>query len=232
MTTQPPCPACGSNAFVVALSAGQFRCDVCESTFTGEAIETTVSAAPQVTVVPLNCPKCGADLDVPEGMQRVTCRYCNSRLQLVETGSVRSLTLLQAGLDRIEQHSQKAADGVAVLVQHNQGAHERWAAKMQKLTGQLQHHQSQRRKANLHMSLWIVVVIAAAVTALIFFLAAASEIDPKKSGTLSIIAAAAVLILIVAAVVGALIQSSVKSWDADIGQLKSEVDAWRHCEPV
>ena len=231
MTIQPPCPSCGSSAFVVALTEDQFRCDVCEEAFTGTAVDSQ-AANGNVVVVPLNCPNCGADLDVPEGVQRVTCRFCNSRLQLVETGSVRTLTLLQAGLERIEQHSQKAADGVAVLVQQHQGAHERWAAKMAKLNATLHQHQSSRRKARLHMNIWVLAGITAAFTALGFFLAAAGEIDPDRSGKWTGVASVAVLILLVAIFIGGMIQSSVKGWDADIEKLQRDIDAWRHREPV
>lgn len=65
---------------------------------------------------PLICPKCGADLDVPEGIEVLRCRYCGSKLQLRETGTVRALALIQDGIGKIAAHTEKSAVHLQELV--------------------------------------------------------------------------------------------------------------------
>lgn len=63
----------------------------------------------------LDCPHCGAPLDIPEGVTRLKCRYCASTLELRENESVRALVLLQAGLQRVESGIAEVASGVNEL---------------------------------------------------------------------------------------------------------------------
>lgn len=85
----------------------------------------------------LVCPHCGADLDVPDGVSILKCRFCGAKLQLKETGSVRALALIERGLAAIGDNTARAADGVERLHQHvaNRRAeeHSRWRAKLVRL---------------------------------------------------------------------------------------------------
>ena len=77
-----------------------------------------------VRVVPLVCPKCGADLDVPEEVSVFRCTYCGSKVQLVESSNVRGLKLLEEGVRQILEHSQTAASGVSALLQAREAERE------------------------------------------------------------------------------------------------------------
>src|SRR5690606_34409721 len=67
---------------------------------------------------PLICPNCGADIDVPEGATVMRCSYCSSKLQLKDSGSVRALVLMGEKLDKVVEHTQRTAEGVALIHQH------------------------------------------------------------------------------------------------------------------
>lgn len=67
-------------------------------------------------VAPLICPKCGADLDVPDGVEVFRCQYCGSKCQVKSSGSVRGLALLEAGVQKVAQHTERAANGIDELV--------------------------------------------------------------------------------------------------------------------
>jgi len=67
-------------------------------------------------VVPLICPKCGADLDVPDGVEVFRCQYCGSKCQVKASGSVRGLALLEAGVQKVALHAERAANGIDELV--------------------------------------------------------------------------------------------------------------------
>ena len=41
-------------------------------------------------VTALNCPKCGASLDVPEGVETLSCKFCGSRSVVHDTSSIRA----------------------------------------------------------------------------------------------------------------------------------------------
>lgn len=66
----------------------------------------------------LQCPKCGADLDLPEGVTRLKCKFCGSSLELRETASVRALALLQAGVDQINSGVEEIKGHVETVAQH------------------------------------------------------------------------------------------------------------------
>lgn len=68
------------------------------------------------SVEALICPQCGADLDVPEGIQTLRCRFCGTSLRLKESGSVRGLAIIEQKLDRIiesTERTEKKVDGLA-----------------------------------------------------------------------------------------------------------------------
>ncbi len=67
-------------------------------------------------IVPLICPKCGADLDVPDGVEVFRCQYCGSKCQVKSSGSVRGLALLEAGVQKVAVHAERAAIGIDELV--------------------------------------------------------------------------------------------------------------------
>ena len=89
------------------------------------------------TIESLVCPHCGADLDVPDGVSILKCRFCGSKLQLRETGSVRALALIERGLEAIGDNTAKAAAGIDNLLKHQQKlraeAHKKWLKKLREL---------------------------------------------------------------------------------------------------
>lgn len=97
---------------------------------------------------PLICPRCGADLDVPDGVEIFRCQYCGSKCQVKTSGSVRGLALLEAGMQKVVQHTERSADGIEQLVASAQSqelarkkAHANWQSKLAEL-------ESRRRSAN------------------------------------------------------------------------------------
>jgi len=66
-------------------------------------------------LVPLICPKCGADLDVPDGIEVFRCQYCGSKCQIKASGSIRGLALIQTGVQKVALHTERAAGGIAEL---------------------------------------------------------------------------------------------------------------------
>lgn len=62
-------------------------------------------------ILSLSCDKCGAPLDVPAKVRRVTCTYCNSRLEVRRTGGTAYTSLL----DSIDERTARIAEDVAAL---------------------------------------------------------------------------------------------------------------------
>jgi DNA-directed RNA polymerase subunit RPC12/RpoP/uncharacterized protein YjeT (DUF2065 family) len=90
--------------------------------------------------VPLICPKCGADLDVPDGVEIFRCQYCGSKCRVKSSGSVRGLALLEATITKVAQHTERTANGIDQLVAANsaarrakQQAREQWKRRMAEL---------------------------------------------------------------------------------------------------
>lgn len=94
------------------------------------------------TVMPLVCPQCGADLDVPEGVSILRCKFCGTKSKLKETDSVRALVLLGDKLDEISTNTSRAADGIDGLHQHA----ERTAEGVQQLNKNIKDSQQQAWK--------------------------------------------------------------------------------------
>lgn len=103
-------------------------------------------------VAPLICPKCGADLDVPDGVEVFRCQYRGSKCQVKSSGSVRGLALLEAGVQKVAQHTERAANGIDELVAAQksestarQQARYKWALRLHEL--EVEHRSAKLRKA-------------------------------------------------------------------------------------
>ena len=102
-------------------------------------------------IVPLICPKCGADLDVPDGVEVFRCQYCGSKCQVKSSGSVRGLALLEAGVQKVAEHTERAAVGIDKLVASAQAqelapkkAHANWQSRL----AELESHRSATKTAS------------------------------------------------------------------------------------
>jgi hypothetical protein len=62
-------------------------------------------------LTPVNCNHCGASLEIPQGARFVTCRYCNSQLQIHRTDSTVTTEVLQ----RIDQNTATMAQDLQVI---------------------------------------------------------------------------------------------------------------------
>ncbi|HUQ68404.1 MAG TPA: hypothetical protein VM165_02710 [Planctomycetaceae bacterium] len=62
------------------------------------------------------CGSCGANLDVPDGVQFVTCRHCGSALKVARTDSVAFTEVLQT----LKEQSARIADNTDVLRLQNE----------------------------------------------------------------------------------------------------------------
>jgi hypothetical protein len=62
-------------------------------------------------LIPVTCNHCGAALQVSDAARFVTCRYCNSQLEIKRTDSAVSTEVLQ----RIDQNTAAMADDLHVL---------------------------------------------------------------------------------------------------------------------
>jgi len=66
--------------------------------------------------VPVSCNHCGASLQVPEWARFVTCRYCNSQLEIKRTES----TITTEVLARIDQNTAAMAEDLHALRQESE----------------------------------------------------------------------------------------------------------------
>ena len=70
-------------------------------------------------VTALNCPKCGASLDVPEGVETLSCKFCGSRSVVHDTSSIRALQLMREDLPGVR-------NDVDSLVRSRQSLLDQW----------------------------------------------------------------------------------------------------------
>lgn len=93
----------------------------------------------------LACPNCSADLDVPDGVSILKCRYCGSKLQVRESANARGLALLERGVQQIVHNTGRTAEGVNNLVlmqqQHRAEAHQKWANTLEQLLAEVHGHE-------------------------------------------------------------------------------------------
>lgn len=68
----------------------------------------------------LSCPKCGASLDVPDGVEALSCKFCGSRSIVRETASIRALQLMREDLQGVRSD-------VESLVRSRQSQIDQWA---------------------------------------------------------------------------------------------------------
>ena len=95
------CPHCEAPN-TVETDEGVWQCEECGHEFSAAASEEPTDQDESMDSGPtaaeeLVCPKCGADLDVPDGVTVLKCRSCGSKLRLRETESVRALASMEGG---------------------------------------------------------------------------------------------------------------------------------------
>ncbi|MCC6149895.1 MAG: hypothetical protein IT461_06570 [Planctomycetes bacterium] len=54
---------------------------------------------------------------MPDGIEAFRCEYCGSKCQVKASGSVRGLALLEAGVQKVVQHTERSADYLEELVE-------------------------------------------------------------------------------------------------------------------
>ncbi|HET6249931.1 MAG TPA: hypothetical protein VFE47_19735 [Tepidisphaeraceae bacterium] len=69
-----------------------------------------------IQVLSITCDHCGAPLEVPPGTRFVTCRYCNSRLEIHQNGGAAYTEVLEA----IDERTQHIAEDVETIKLQNQ----------------------------------------------------------------------------------------------------------------
>jgi hypothetical protein len=177
----------------------------------------------------LECPHCGADLDVPDGVSILKCRYCGSKLQLRETGSVRALALIERGLTAIGDNTARTAEGVERL--HNLTANQRteafsrWRAKLHQL--EVLEAGFRGRARTLHK--WMVLLLLAwlPVTAGVGY--GLSLVLNKQSPVLLMIPSALFFGFPIAAI---LVSNRTSVIAAEAEEAAAETKAWRQREPL
>ncbi|HYF49800.1 MAG TPA: hypothetical protein VEJ63_10365 [Planctomycetota bacterium] len=63
------------------------------------------------TLISLSCNHCGAPLSIPEQTKFVTCKHCNSRLQVEHSDSAYFTSVL----DRVVEHTEAAAGELEII---------------------------------------------------------------------------------------------------------------------
>ena len=62
----------------------------------------------------LDCPSCGATLNIPDGLEKCTCEYCGSQSQVTRGGGIVELQTLLKTVSTIEKHTSRAADELSL----------------------------------------------------------------------------------------------------------------------
>jgi DNA-directed RNA polymerase subunit RPC12/RpoP len=62
-------------------------------------------------LTPVNCNHCGASLEIPSAARFVTCRYCNSQLQVHRSETTITTEVLQ----RIDQNTASMAEDLQAI---------------------------------------------------------------------------------------------------------------------
>lgn len=140
----------------------------------------------------LLCPHCGADLDVPDGVTVLRCKYCGSKLQLKESGSVRALALIEKGLGVIGDNTARTADGVSrihdEMLRAKHAALEQWQSRMRPLNekitcfeGELSQLDQSVRREERAVAIWSALTFLAVIAMLIAigFWGYSESIDPN-----------------------------------------------------
>ncbi|MBX3472856.1 MAG: hypothetical protein KF754_00545 [Planctomycetes bacterium] len=183
----------------------------------------------------LVCPHCGADLDVPEGVSILKCRFCGSKLQLKETGSVRALALIERGLAAIGDNTARTADGVERL--HEQVArqraesHAKWQAKLRAL----QNVEAEARRRRVTLGRWmfffIVLWILASIVGL-WSLTSPSMNEGAGADSKNTWATVWLIQLFALPVVAGVISALKSGASQREDQAEEEVKLWMHREPL
>ena len=65
-------------------------------------------------IISLNCPKCGATLSVPKGLNYFSCNYCNSKLALFQNDSVIGLKIFSENIMDVKNDMDAIASEMAL----------------------------------------------------------------------------------------------------------------------
>lgn len=66
-------------------------------------------------VVALECPKCGARLEVPPGLESFACAYCAASVRVRRAGGTVSLQRIEARLTEVERNTDRTASELAIV---------------------------------------------------------------------------------------------------------------------